>query len=228
MFIASMFGRATTGAEAVVLLCEEGFGREAMFVGRAVHELMIDAWWASADLNRAEEMIVKHARWDRERRLDLADEHELPGSPSGAERLEADERRTLDKLFRSAGGSWTGRSLKARVDDLESHLGPERTSEFRKLTAVFAAANNSEMHPGPLSLARGIRSVPYDDTRRMLQFFCEKEPALCDSAVANTWWAYVNLLDLVGDLFGPLPGSVGDLVDEGGVAFGGPGPTPEA
>jgi len=221
-----MFGRATTGAEAVVLLCEQGFGREAMLLSRAIHELMIDAYWASVDLGRTEEMIVKHARWDRERRLDLAEDHDLPERPSGAQRIGEDERRSLDKIFRRASGSWTGRRLNERLDDLEPRLGTERTNEFRRVTAVFTAANNAEIHPGPLSLARGIRAVPHHETRRMVQFHSEKEPALCEPAVDNTWWAYVNLLDLVDEVFGPLPGSVRASVEEGGAAFGAPGPQP--
>jgi hypothetical protein len=62
LVIVMLFARATTTAEAVAALGDQGFGQQAMMLNRSLYEYMIDAHWAHANHKLARERFVQHAQ----------------------------------------------------------------------------------------------------------------------------------------------------------------------
>ena len=70
--VVSHFARATSTVDAIVVLAERGLGSQALMLNRALHELIINAWWSRLDVDASEELFVGFARLDWQLRRDKA------------------------------------------------------------------------------------------------------------------------------------------------------------
>lgn len=123
--------------EAALTLAEAGFGRETMMLNRPLFELMLDASWANAEPELADERFLAHARYSQHLQREVVRRYPELGITPGGERLDSDEIKTASGIFgRHASRSWTGLSLKKRVEAAESRLNPGDPGR-RQLRFVF-------------------------------------------------------------------------------------------
>ena len=202
--IVALFARATLTAEAVALLCEHGYGQQAMAANRILFELLVDLRWTIANQELAKERFVQHARFDQHLRRQVARRYPALFPPAGeAAGLEADEIAELQRLFGAYGHkSWTGLSMHERVRAIADQF-PEGVARQNLWTYhdVLHRLNNSEVHPSSWSLGRILRRVPREDGTEMLQFRIEVESELAAYAAGQAWWLYGELTSAVVDHF---------------------------
>ena len=198
--IAAILSRATSTAEATVVLAEHGFGQQAVIFNRVLYELMVDAHWAHANRALARERFVQHARFKLHLQRGAASQYSdaFPGIDE-AETLADDEVRELRRIFGRYGHkSWTGLQLRDRVSAIEEQF-PE--GEARRNLWFFQDLlndlSNAEIHPSSWSLGRLLRRAARGDGTEMIQVRNEPEPELAPDALYRAWWSYGELLEVV-------------------------------
>jgi len=215
--IIALYARASTTLQALVLLVENGYGQQAMILNRAVFELLVDAYWIDANRDLAAERFVQHARFQQHlQREGLAPYADRLDLQIPEERLGKTELTELRKLYRRSAGSWTGRSVKERVENIIESFDEEFDREqLRTLHDIVYRLDNQELHPSPWSLKRVLRRVPFESAGEMLQFRIAPEPELGPHAVRCGWWMYLQVLHLLIDLFeAPLEDALDRLREE--------------
>lgn len=204
--------------EGALALAEAGFGRETMILNRPLFELMLDAGWAIAEPEKANDRFLAHARYTQHLQREAAERYpELGITPGGGPLPPAEVKSGIRDFGRYASDSWTGMNLKKRVHAFEERLGP-RDSDRRQLWFAFDVLhdlNNGEVHPSSWSLGRGLRRVPSADGAHRLQFRVGPEPELSAFALSFTWWVFVQLLDLMHDFAGVPTDSLQEAADAG-------------
>jgi hypothetical protein len=73
--------------EAALSLAEAGFGRETMILNRPLFELMLDAYWAGAEPELADERFLAHARYTQHLQREVARRYPELGGLASEERL---------------------------------------------------------------------------------------------------------------------------------------------
>lgn len=211
--------------EAALALAEAGFGRETMMLNRPLFELILDAYWAGAEPELADERFLAHARYTQHLQREVVRRYpELGITPQGGP-LPREELKASAAIFgKHADRSWTGLSLKRRVDFFESHLSDAGESGRRQLWFCFDVLhnlNNGEIHPSSWSLSRALRRIPTGegDTYR-LQFRVGPEPELAAFALGFTWWVFVQTLDLMHGVGGVPTDSLQEAADAGAELLG--------
>jgi hypothetical protein len=211
--------------EAALTLAESGFGRETMMLNRPLFELMLDAYWAGTEPELADERFLAHARYTQHLQREVVRRYpELGITPQGG-LLPQEEVKASAAIFgKHADRSWTGLSLKKRVDLFEDHLSDAGESGRRQLWFCFDVLhdlNNGEIHPSSWSLSRAPRRIPTGegDTYR-LQFRVGPEPELAAFALGFTWWVFVQTLDLMHGVGGVSTDSLQEAADAGAELLG--------
>jgi hypothetical protein len=210
--------------EAALTLAEAGFGREAMMLNRPLFELMLDAYWAGTEPELADERFLAHARYTQHLQRGVARQYPELGVTPGGESLPPEEVKASSGIFgRHASRSWTGLTVKKRVEVFENHLMDSGDSGRRQLWFVFDVLhdlNNGEIHPSSWSLSRALRRVPTADGAYQLQFRVGPEPEFSAFALGFTWWVFVQLLDLMHGVGSVSAGSLRDAADAGADLLG--------
>ncbi len=209
--------------EAALTLAEAGFGRETMILNRPLFELMLDAGWAVVEPERADEKFLAHARYTQHIQREVAARYPELGITPGGGPLPPDEVKSGIRDFgRHASSSWTGLSVKERVQAFEKRLCPS-DSDRRQLWFVFDVLhdlNNGEVHPSSWSLGRALRRVPVDNGAHRLQFRVGPEQEFSAFALGFTWWVFVQVLDLMHDLSGISTASLQEAANAGADLLG--------
>ncbi len=212
--VASLFARSVPLTEAIVLLGEGGFGREALMLNRPLFELLLDAHWTHANQKLSEQRFLEHARFTMHLRRETASRYpELFGEMASTEKLDDDELKRHSKTFGSFGGkSWTGLSTHRRVAAIENQFDEGDRRQLWIALEVLNAFSNAELHPTAWSLGRALRRMPTADGGEKLQVRVGPEPELVAVALRQTWWIFGQVLALVHTVVG-LPAE--PLLDAG-------------
>jgi hypothetical protein len=129
--IYGLFRRGARSFEAVLSLSRNGFGDQALMLARVLFEDMVDAHWVKHHPTDAVEkfndaaLLAKH--YESERTAPYAEHPRgmLPEEPL-RNRLTEEQQMRLDELLagRQHFGSWIGKGLTKRVDDVRPDFGP--------------------------------------------------------------------------------------------------------
>jgi len=207
--------------EAALTLAEGGFGREAMMLNRPLFEQMLDAHWAGAEPELADERFLAHARYTQHLQREVVKRYPELGITPGGDPLPSAEVESSAATFgRHANRSWTGLNVKKRVEAFESRLAPGSRHEVWFVFDVLHDLNNGELHPSSWSLARALRRVPTGDGGHKMQFRVGREPELAAFALGCTWWVFVQTLDLMHGVAGTGTESLQEAADAGAELLG--------
>jgi hypothetical protein len=211
----ALFSRALTLVEAIVVLGRAGYGREVLMLNRALFELLVDARWAHANGDLAQERLVQHARFTQHRQREMAARYQdIFGSLDDREPLSDEELETLRGLFGTyAHKGWTGLTMHQRVTAIGEQFG-EGQGQLQAYFEILHGASNAELHPSSWSLGRALRRVPGSD-EEMLQVRTSSEQELVPVGLGQTWWIFGQLLALIHENAG-IPDD--DLLDVGDVS----------
>ena len=220
---AALLVRSPPLVEAVLHLAETGFGREAMMLNRPLFELMLDAYWAQAQPELADELFLAHARYTQHIQREVARRYpEFFGTPREESLPPEELKQSASRFGRYASASWTGLDLRGRVTFFEPYLADQGEAGRRQLWFVFDVLhdlNNGELHPSSWSLGRALRHLPAADGGG-LQFRLGPEPELAAFALGFTWWVFVQTLDLMHELCGIPTDSLQEAADAGAELLG--------
>lgn len=138
---------------ATLVLARAGFGEQATMLTRSLFEGMLVTAWARAFPDEAVELFEKHrrltiAQWQAVfERWDTAEGIEF------IETVPADERATLEKLFKPYGnGPWTTRSIHKLVAEVRDSWVADASELDGALTTLHRHANQT-LHSSSSSIA---------------------------------------------------------------------------
>jgi hypothetical protein len=197
--LVALFARSMPLTEAIVLLGEGGFGREALMLCRPLFELLLDALWTHANPELSRRLFLEHARFTLHLQRETASRYsELFGEMASEDRLDDDELKRHRKTFGRFGEKgWTGLSTHQLVAAIEDQLDEDDRRQLRIALEVLNGFSNAELHPTSWSLGRALRRVPTVDGGEKLQVRVGAEPQLVSVALRQTWWMFGQVLGVI-------------------------------
>lgn len=158
--------RALTTYEAVLLLCEAGYGAQALMLGRSLFEDMVDIHWAHRHPADALARYTDHANFSNAKYLERVQKYDRERSWGGlaavVEAMDPPERTRLAKLYGHHGArSWTGLSLYDRVEAIAPVWGStDDQDELRMFHHLGLSLSNETLHPSARTIAGQILPQP--------------------------------------------------------------------
>jgi hypothetical protein len=217
LLIYALYRRGVRTFEAVLLLCRNGFGDQALMLARVLFEDMVDAHWVNADPDLAVErfddaaLLAHHHQEERAAPYAQQLEGLLPEQPL-AERLTEEQRARLQQLLgqRQVVGSWTRIGMRARVDAVRDEFG-SHAPLLQMFWQLGEGQASDFVHSSPQSLYSQI-----DLTSKRpggVDFFVGPSGRHVGQALLLAGWSFLHLLSLVyeqAELDGEVLGAAHD------------------
>jgi hypothetical protein len=180
-------------------LARDGFGYQAAMLNRSLFEAMVDAHWVVMNPRLALERIRDHAAYMA--RVNARTSAKYPrqfGDLAKPAPLNAAEEKRLRKLFKGGTGSWTGLSLKERVDVI-SPRWPEGMGREHLFFAfdIANSINNYVLHTTPWAMSRTTRSATAADGSAAVRFNAGKSAEFRSEALFGSFWIASALVRLM-------------------------------
>jgi hypothetical protein len=141
LILVALMHRGAKTALGANLLCDAGYGEQALILGRTLFEDMIDAHWVSTDpveaVRRFDDasLIARKLNQDRVEPYREHVEDLLPPESIESTLTEEEASRLNTLLRRHRHGSWTRLGLRRRIDDVAHMFGD---GADRNLLMMFA------------------------------------------------------------------------------------------
>jgi hypothetical protein len=212
--------RGTKTFDAVIRLCEAGFGEQALMLDRSLFEGMAVAHWVATNRREAVGLFTRHAKfnalltYEALDRLGWLTEQDSPLRPS----VRPKRRKEFVNLFGLHGTrSWVGRNVVTILEEIEGQWDEQGRAALWDFHDVAYRLSNQILHSTATSI-----SVAF--TRRsptQLAVTATSSNQLVAPALYAAYWTYGQLFTLLADVFKLTSGEAfRDLWQTGGQTFG--------
>jgi hypothetical protein len=199
--VVALFCRAATTYQASVRLARDGFGAEAGMLNRALFEATIDCYWTTECPSLAVERLrdhIKYEAYDAARLTLKYPEKFADVDLPEPQQLSDDERKRLEKLYRSGSSSWTGLNLYQRVQQVASYWPDEwDQANLRYFLDIPNSLHNKLLHPTAWGLSRATTPASAPDGSRGVAYRLGPGDDFCGQALFGAYWTASQLARLM-------------------------------
>jgi Family of unknown function (DUF5677) len=192
--------RATKTFDAVIRLCESGFGEQAVMLNRSLFEGMAVAHWVSDNRREAVGLFTRHARYGallwRETfgELGWLDEADLKRARSVGPK----QRKEFERLFGPYGAKpWVRRSLPKLLKEIDHQWDKQGRDHLWAFHNVANRHSNQVLHSTPL--AAGATATA--QTEDALHMTIGASNQFVPQALFSAHWIYGQLFSLLIEVF---------------------------
>ncbi len=192
--------RATKTFDAVIRLCEAGFGEQAVMLNRSLFEGMAVAHWASDNRREAVGLFTRHAKYSAllwcETFDDLGwrEEGDRPRRPSVGPKQ---RKEFKDRFGRYGEKPWVGHNLPDVLRAIEHLWDEQGRADLWTHHDVPHRHSNQILHS--TSTAAGAASL--GQTAAALHMTIGPSNQLVSQALFSAYWIYVQVFSLLIDVF---------------------------
>jgi hypothetical protein len=205
LILVALLHRGTKTLRGAIILCEAGYGEQALILGRALFEDMVDAHWvvshrdeAVSRFNDASLLAKKLAEERVKPYRDFADDL-LPEAGVEESLSEEDRERLSTLLKKHRPGSWTRMGLKRRIEEIKPMFGDGIDLQLLSMFADLGEGLASDfVHPSAPSI---YGQLDLDRLRagEGINFFVGTSERYVSQAALLCAWSFAHLLSTVYD-----------------------------
>jgi hypothetical protein len=192
--------RATKTLDAVIRLCELGYGEQAVMLNRSLFEGMVVAHWVSANRREAAWLFRRHAKFGStlwRERFDARGwlSHEDRGQWRA---VSPKEREEFVELFGKYGERpWTRRSLPKLLQEVENQWDEQGREQLWAMHDIANRHSNLVLHSSPFSAGATATA----ETGGELHMTIGASNQFIDQALYFAYWSYGQFVGLLIEVF---------------------------